>query len=72
MPSDPLAKEVINWMNKDGVKSLPWTFAAIPSEQWKSDFGAALLEYINGSKNWDAVKKVAIDAWAKEAKLAGR
>ncbi len=72
MPSDPLAAQVVEWMNKDGVTSTPWTFAAIPSEQWKADFGAALLEYINGSMAWDSVVKTAQDAWAREAQLAGR
>ncbi len=71
MPSDPLAKQVVAWMN-NGAKSVPWTFAAIPSEQWKSDFGAALLEYINGSMAWDKVESVAKDSWAKEAQIAGR
>ena len=56
----------------NGAKSVPWTFAAIPSEQWKSDFGAALLEYINGSMAWDKVESVAKDSWAKEAQIAGR
>lgn len=72
MPTDPLAAQVVEWMNKEGLSSIQWTFAAIPSEQWKADFGAALLEYINGSVSWDDVVKTAQDAWTREAKLAGR
>ena len=72
MPTDPLAAQIVAWMNKDGVTSIPWTFAAIPSEQWKADFGAALLEYVNYTMNWDAVTKAAQDAWTREAKIAGR
>lgn len=72
MPSDPLAKEVVVWMNKDGVTSIPWTFSAIPSEQWKSDFGGALLQYIQGSRDWASAVKTAQDSWAKEAQIAGR
>lgn len=72
LPADPLSKEVSIWMTKDGVHSVTWTFAGIPSEQWKSDFGSALLDYINGSKNWAAVTKVAQDSWATEARIAGR
>jgi hypothetical protein len=71
MPSDPLAKQVVAWMN-NGAKSVPWTFAAIPSEQWKADFGAALLEYINGSMDWAKVESIAKSSWAKEAQIAGR
>jgi len=69
MPSDPLAKQVVQWMNKTGVSSIPWAFAAIPSEEWKNAFGAALLEYAQGQKTWDQVSKVAIDQWASEYKL---
>jgi raffinose/stachyose/melibiose transport system substrate-binding protein len=56
-------------MNKDGVSSIPWAFAAIPSEDWKNSFGAALLEYAQGQKTWNQVSKVAIDQWASEYKL---
>jgi raffinose/stachyose/melibiose transport system substrate-binding protein len=69
MPSDPLAKQVVQWMNKDGISSIPWTFAAIPSEEWKNSFGSALLEYAQGQKSWADVKKTAIDQWASEYKL---
>jgi raffinose/stachyose/melibiose transport system substrate-binding protein len=69
MPTDPLAKQVVQWMNKDGVSSIPWAFAAIPSEDWKNSFGAALLEYAQGQKTWNQVSKVAIDQWASEYKL---
>lgn len=72
LPSDPLAKEVIRWMNKDGVSSIAWTFAAIPSETWKSDFGSGLLDYIQGAKTWDQVAQIVKDSWAKEAAIAGR
>ena len=33
-PTDPLAKEVLAWMEKDGFTSVKWSFAGIPSEQW--------------------------------------
>ena len=71
-PTDPLARQVTEWMAKGDVKSIPWTFAGIPSEQWKADFGAALLEYINGRMSWEDTAQVAVDAWAREAELAGR
>lgn len=64
-PADPLAKEVLNWMEKD-VTSVPWTFAAFPSEQFKNDFGAALLEYAQGQKQWEDVVQTVKDSWKKE------
>ena len=64
-PADPLAKEVLSWMAK-GSNSVAWTFAAFPSENFKNYFGDALLEYAQGSKNWDNVVKVVKDSWASE------
>lgn len=65
-PSDPLAKEVTNWMEKD-VTSVPWTFAGFPSENFKNDFGDALLEYAQGQKAWDEVVQTVKDSWSREA-----
>jgi len=64
-PADPLAKEVMNWMNKD-VTSVPWTFAAFPSEEFKNKFGSALLEYAQGTSDWESVKTTVIEAWKSE------
>ncbi|OPJ56667.1 ABC transporter substrate-binding protein [Clostridium oryzae] len=65
-PSDPLAKEVINWMNKKDVQTVPWTFECFPGEQFKNDFGDALLQYAQGNKSWDQVVKTVKDSWATE------
>lgn len=65
-PADPLAKEVLAWMEKDGVTSVPWTFAAFPSEEFKNYFGDALLEYAQGTKTWEEVSTVVTDSWKSE------
>ena len=65
-PSDPLAKEVLAWMEKNGFTSVKWSFAGIPSEQWKNDFGASLLKYVQGQKEWSAVVDDAKASWASE------
>lgn len=64
-PADPLAKEVLAWMEKD-TTSVAWTFAAFPSEDFKNYFGDALLEYAQGKKDWNEVVKVVKEAWASE------
>ncbi len=69
LPTDPLAKEVIRWMNKSGVTSISWDFSVIPSQEWKNLFGAALGDYINGRKSWAEVSRVATDAWRTEFDL---
>ena len=65
-PTDPLAKEVLAWMEKDGITSVKWSFAGIPSEKWKNDFGASLLEYVQGQKEWTKVVEDAKTSWASE------
>jgi raffinose/stachyose/melibiose transport system substrate-binding protein len=68
-PSDPLAREVLAWM-ENGTTSVPWTFAAFPSEEFKNYFGSALLEYAQGSNNWDNVATVVKESWASERAAA--
>ncbi len=65
-PSNPLAQEVLAWMAKDGYTSVKWSFAGIPSEKWKNDFGASLLEYVQGQKEWTKVVEDAKASWTTE------
>ena len=66
LPTDPLSQQVSIWMNKSGVTSIGWTFAAIPSEEWKNALGSALLAYFEGKADWNNVVKTAQDQWAAE------
>lgn len=68
-PSDPLAKEVLSWMSKEGYTSVEWAFGGMPSEQWKADLGADLLEYVQGQKEWDALVTETKEGWATEVSL---
>jgi raffinose/stachyose/melibiose transport system substrate-binding protein len=65
-PKDPLAKEVIKYMENKEIQNIPWTFSAFPSEEFKNYFGDALLEYTQGNKTWDDVTKVVQDSWKSE------
>ncbi len=65
-PDDPLAREVIKWMEKDQT-TVEWVFNSFPSQEFKDEFGNALLEYVQGTKSFDDVKKVTVDGW-KSAK----
>ena len=65
-PSDPLSKEVTNWMNKENVKNLNWIFQSFPSENFKNTFSDALLEYVQGTKDWSYVEKTVKDTWVSE------
>lgn len=61
-PDDPLAREVISWMEKDST-TVEWVFNSFPSLDFKNNVGDALLEYVQGSKSWDDVKKTTIESW---------
>lgn len=65
-PADPLAQEVIRYMENSDLSSVTWNFTSFPSQQFKDDFGAKLLEYASGSVEWDEVKQSVIDSWAAE------
>ena len=65
-PTDPLAQEVLRYMADTSKTSVSWNFTSFPSQQFKDDFGAALLEYASGSIDWDAVKTKVVDEWATE------
>ena len=66
-PSDPLAQEVIKWMNNADVKTIPWNFTIFPSQTFKDDFGSGLLQYAQGTKTWDEVEKIFVERWKSES-----
>ena len=67
-PKDPLAKEVINWMNKENINTIPWNFTVFPSQTFKNDVGSALLQYSQGTKKWEDVKNTVVEKWKSENK----
>lgn len=66
-PDDPLAKEIFRWMEKD-VTNLEWAFNSFPSQQFKDDFGNAMLEYSQGKKDWKHVETTFKNSWKSERK----
>ena len=66
VPQDPLAKEVIRYLSNNDLYNVDWNFTTFPSQTFKDDFGAALLEYCNGNMKWEDVKKLVIDEWTSE------
>lgn len=65
-PDDPLAKEVVRWLNNKEIVNIPWNFTVFPSQTYKEGFGAALLNYAKGTMSWEQVKKYAVDEWKNE------
>ena len=66
-PKDPLAREVTEWLEKEEVYNIPWAFTVFPGQNFKTDFGAALLQYAQGSMTWDEVKNTFTRRWKEEA-----
>jgi len=50
----------------NGTTSVTWNFTTMPSEEWKNGVGSALLEYAQGTGEWDAVVTAFVDGWATE------
>ena len=65
-PTDPLAQEVLRYMGDADVKNIPWNFTTMPSQTWKDNFGASLLEYAQGTKSWDQVVSDMTADWKTE------
>ncbi|MDY3920099.1 MAG: ABC transporter substrate-binding protein [Candidatus Limivivens sp.] len=64
-PENPL----IQAANEDiaaGHTAVAWCFTTMPSEQWKNGVGSALLEYAQGTGEWDGVVSAFVDGWATE------
>ena len=51
---------------EDGKTSVTWCFTTMPSENWKNGVGSALLEYAQGTGEWDGVVTAFVDGWATE------
>lgn len=65
LPANPLVAAA----NEDiaaGHTTVTWNFTTMPSENWKNAVGSALLEYAQGTGEWDAVVTAFVDGWATE------
>lgn len=65
-PEDPLANQILDWMEKKDIKSVPWIFTSFPSETFKQDFSSVLLQYAQGSADWNKVVQTVQNAWKNE------
>ena len=65
-PADPLAREITRYMKNENLKTVPWVFNAFPGEAFKKATGDALLDYVQGKREWDKVKTDIVKAWKSE------
>jgi len=66
-PTDPLAKEVLRYTSNTNLYNVAWNFVKFPNQTFKDNFGAALLQYAQGTMQWDAVKQLVVDQWKIES-----
>lgn len=69
-PTDPLALEVLRYMDNGELTSVPWNFTIFPSQRFKDNLGASLLKYAQGTKTFDEVKNDMVADWKKESNAA--
>lgn len=69
-PTDPLAKEVIRYMENPDLGSVSWDFQTFPSQTFKDNLGSSLFEYASGNKKWNAVVTDCIEDWKTEKDAA--
>lgn len=65
LPANPLVAVADEYV-KNGTVSVTWNFTTMPSEEWKNQLGSAMLEYAQGTGDWDAVVTAYVDGWATE------
>ena len=65
---DPLAKEVLDWANREDIDSVPWAFISFPGIAFKDEVGSALLDYAQGTIPWSEASERIKDAY-KKAKM---
>ena len=66
VPSDPLAKEVIRYMADENLETVSWDFLTFPSQTFKDNLGASLLEYATGNQDWNTLVETTIEDWNVE------
>ena len=65
LPSNPLVQANEEY-NEAGKTPVSWNFTTMPSENWKNNVGGALLEYAQGTGDWNGVVSAFVDGWATE------
>lgn len=65
-PSDPLGKEVVEYMNNDDLYTVNWVFTVFPSQDFKNGLGEHLAQYAAGNVEWSDVMTYMTDQWNAE------
>jgi raffinose/stachyose/melibiose transport system substrate-binding protein len=66
-PTDPLAREVSRYVSNPDLYNVSWSFVKFPSQTFKDNYGAALLQYAQGKIPWEDVKALVVEQWKAES-----
>ena len=65
-PSNPLAVEVLKYMNDSSKKSVPWNFVTFPNQKFKDNMGSDLTLYVSGEMDWDTLVDTVKADWVNQ------
>jgi raffinose/stachyose/melibiose transport system substrate-binding protein len=66
-PTDPLAREVSRYVSNPDLYNVSWSFVKFPSQTFKDNYGAALLQYAQGKISWEEVEALVVEQWKAES-----
>ncbi len=58
---------MIRYISNTDLYNVAWNFVKFPSQTFKDNFGAALLQYAQGQLPWADVETLVIDQWKAES-----
>ena len=67
VPDNPLAKEVLRYMEEEGRKNVPWVFAAFPDGDFYDEVGDDLEDYVEGKIDFSVFTQKFCEHWRKES-----
>ncbi len=53
-------------MSDTSLYNVAWNFVVFPNQTFKNNFGAALLQYAQGTMDWADVRMLFVDQWKIE------
>ena len=65
-PSNPLARQVSEYINDDSRTSVSWNFTTFPGQTYKDEYADYLLKYVMNEVSWEEVKRFVVDGWQEE------
>ena len=65
-PSNPLARQVAEYVNDTSKSSVSWNFTTFPSQTFKDNLSENLYKYIKGEETMEDVKAYVVNEWKAE------